>query len=159
MLSQKSPTPSPHSPTHPFPFLALVFPCTGAYKVCLTNGPLFPVMALLCRLCQKKCEHQSSHKAFDLQSAMPTVICWGNGGTKLVGEPTNDWLTWDLLKKESLCLIIFLECLETRVRIAHRSKVEPNMSCLQRTKSMKWFLVVFCFTNRLVPCPVVIRET
>jgi hypothetical protein len=25
--------------------LALVFPCTGAYKVCLSNGPLFPVMA------------------------------------------------------------------------------------------------------------------
>jgi hypothetical protein len=39
MLSQKSPTPSlpPHSPTHPFPFLALVFPCTGAYKVCLSQ--------------------------------------------------------------------------------------------------------------------------
>jgi hypothetical protein len=26
-------------------FLALAFPCTGAYKVCLSNGPLFPVMA------------------------------------------------------------------------------------------------------------------
>jgi hypothetical protein len=25
--------------------LALVFPCTGAYKVCVSNGPLFPVMA------------------------------------------------------------------------------------------------------------------
>jgi hypothetical protein len=31
-------------PTHSH-FLALAFPCTGAYKVCLTNGPLFPVMA------------------------------------------------------------------------------------------------------------------
>ena len=31
-------------PTHPH-FLALVFPCTGAYKVCVSNGPLFPVMA------------------------------------------------------------------------------------------------------------------
>ena len=26
-------------------FLALVFPCTGAYTVCVSNGPLFPVMA------------------------------------------------------------------------------------------------------------------
>ena len=26
-------------------FLALAFPCTGAYKVCVSNGPLFPVMA------------------------------------------------------------------------------------------------------------------
>jgi hypothetical protein len=26
-------------------FLALVFPCTEAYKVCKTNGPLFPMMA------------------------------------------------------------------------------------------------------------------
>jgi hypothetical protein len=26
-------------------FLALVFPCTEAYKVCKTNGPLLPVMA------------------------------------------------------------------------------------------------------------------
>jgi hypothetical protein len=26
-------------------FLALAFPCTGAYKVCKSNGPLFPVMA------------------------------------------------------------------------------------------------------------------
>jgi hypothetical protein len=38
----------PHPPT-PLPthshFLALAFPCTGAYKVCLSNGPLFPVMA------------------------------------------------------------------------------------------------------------------
>jgi hypothetical protein len=39
-----------HPPTHtPLPthshFLALAFPCTGAYKVCLSNGPLFPVMA------------------------------------------------------------------------------------------------------------------
>jgi hypothetical protein len=37
------PTPTP-LPTHS-PFLALLFPCTGAYKVCLSNGPLFPVMA------------------------------------------------------------------------------------------------------------------
>ena len=26
-------------------FLALAFPCTEAYKVCKTNGPLFPLMA------------------------------------------------------------------------------------------------------------------
>jgi hypothetical protein len=32
-----SPAPPPHSPTHPFPFLALVLPCTGAYKVCLSQ--------------------------------------------------------------------------------------------------------------------------
>jgi hypothetical protein len=38
-----SPPPTP-LPTHS-PFLALVFPCTGAYKVCKSNGPLFPVMA------------------------------------------------------------------------------------------------------------------
>jgi hypothetical protein len=31
-------------PTHS-PFLALAFPCTGAYKVCKSKGPLFPVMA------------------------------------------------------------------------------------------------------------------
>jgi hypothetical protein len=37
------PTPTP-LPTHS-PFLTLVFPCTGAYKVCKSNGPLFPVMA------------------------------------------------------------------------------------------------------------------
>ena len=33
-----------HLPTHS-PFLALAFPCTGAYTVCMSNGPLFPVMA------------------------------------------------------------------------------------------------------------------
>jgi hypothetical protein len=37
------PTPTP-LPTHS-PFLVLVFPCTGAYKFCVSNGPLFPVMA------------------------------------------------------------------------------------------------------------------
>jgi hypothetical protein len=26
-------------------FLALVFPCIGAYKICKTKGPLFPLMA------------------------------------------------------------------------------------------------------------------
>jgi hypothetical protein len=45
MLSQKSPIPSPHPPNTHSHFLALVFPCTGAYKVCVSNGPLFPVMA------------------------------------------------------------------------------------------------------------------
>jgi hypothetical protein len=45
MLSQKSPTPSPtHSPTHPLLLLDLGVPCTEAYKVCTTNGPLFPLM-------------------------------------------------------------------------------------------------------------------
>jgi hypothetical protein len=37
------PAPTP-LPTHS-PFLALAFPCTGAYKVCKSNGPLFAVMA------------------------------------------------------------------------------------------------------------------
>jgi hypothetical protein len=47
MLSRKFPIPSPR----PAPlrihshFLALAFPCTGAYKVCKTKGPLFPMMA------------------------------------------------------------------------------------------------------------------
>jgi hypothetical protein len=31
-------------PTHSH-FLALAFPCTEAYKVYITNGPLFPLMA------------------------------------------------------------------------------------------------------------------
>ena len=47
MLSQKSSIPSHHPaplPTHSH-FLALSFPCTGAYKVCNTKGPLFPMMA------------------------------------------------------------------------------------------------------------------
>jgi hypothetical protein len=38
----KVPPPTP-LPTHSH-FLALAFPCTGAYNVCLTNGPVFPVM-------------------------------------------------------------------------------------------------------------------
>jgi hypothetical protein len=46
MLSQKSPIPSPPLPYPHIPiFLALAFPCTGAYTVCVSNGPLFPVMA------------------------------------------------------------------------------------------------------------------
>ena len=47
MLSQKFPIPFPcpaFLPTHSC-FLALVFPCTGAYKVCKTKGPLFSMMA------------------------------------------------------------------------------------------------------------------
>jgi hypothetical protein len=39
----------PYPPLTPLPthshFLALPFPCTEAYKVCKTNGPLFPVIA------------------------------------------------------------------------------------------------------------------
>jgi hypothetical protein len=37
--------PLPYQPIPFFFFLALAFPCTGAYKVCKSNGPLFPVMA------------------------------------------------------------------------------------------------------------------
>ena len=36
------PSPTP-LPTHSY-FLALVFPCTGAYKVCKTKEPLFPMV-------------------------------------------------------------------------------------------------------------------
>jgi hypothetical protein len=47
MLSQKFPVPSPIPAPLPIHscFLALAFPDTGAYKVCNTKGPLFPVMA------------------------------------------------------------------------------------------------------------------
>jgi hypothetical protein len=38
-----SPCPAP-LPTYSH-FLALAFPCIGAYKVCKTKGPLFPMMA------------------------------------------------------------------------------------------------------------------
>ena len=38
------PKSSPYPPSHS-PFFALAFPCTGAYKVCKSNGPLFAVMA------------------------------------------------------------------------------------------------------------------
>jgi hypothetical protein len=38
-----APPPTP-PPTHSH-FLALAFPCTEADKVCMTNGPLFPLMA------------------------------------------------------------------------------------------------------------------
>jgi hypothetical protein len=38
------PPPTTPLPTHSH-FLALVFPCTGAYKLCMSNGPLFPVRA------------------------------------------------------------------------------------------------------------------
>jgi hypothetical protein len=42
----KVPHTHPHNPlpTHS-PFLALAFPCTGAYKVCKSNRPPFAVMA------------------------------------------------------------------------------------------------------------------
>jgi hypothetical protein len=40
-VPRSSPTPLP---THSH-FLALAFPCTESYKVCVSNGPLFPVMA------------------------------------------------------------------------------------------------------------------
>ena len=46
MLSQNSPTHSPtHSRTHPLPLLCPGIPLYCAYKVCTTNGPLFPLMA------------------------------------------------------------------------------------------------------------------
>jgi hypothetical protein len=38
------PNPCAPLPTHSH-FMALVFPCTEAYKVCKTKGPLFPMMA------------------------------------------------------------------------------------------------------------------
>ena len=47
MLSQKSPKlfPDPSLLTTQSLFLALVFPCTAAYKLCKTKGPLIPMMA------------------------------------------------------------------------------------------------------------------
>jgi hypothetical protein len=40
----KVPQTLPPTPPHSH-FLALAFPCTEAYKVCKTNGPLFPLTA------------------------------------------------------------------------------------------------------------------
>jgi hypothetical protein len=47
---QGYPKSPPHAPPPTLPpthshFLALAFPCTEAYEVCTTNGPLFPLMA------------------------------------------------------------------------------------------------------------------
>jgi hypothetical protein len=42
-VSYTLPSPAP-LPTHSH-FLALAFPCTGAYKVCKTKGPFFLMMA------------------------------------------------------------------------------------------------------------------
>jgi hypothetical protein len=39
------PYPPPNSPTHPFPLFGPGVPLYWAYKVCVSNGPLFPVMA------------------------------------------------------------------------------------------------------------------
>ena len=53
MLSRKFPIPSPCPaplPTHSH-FLAVAFPCTGAYKVCKTKRLLFPVMVNFCCIC------------------------------------------------------------------------------------------------------------
>ena len=61
MLSQKSPITSPgHAllPTHSH-FLVLEFPCTGAYQVCKTKGPLSPMMAnqaIFCYICSQRHE-------------------------------------------------------------------------------------------------------
>jgi hypothetical protein len=54
MLPQKFPiSPCPASlPTHSH-FLALEFPCTGEYKVCNTNGTLFPVTSFLLKIGNK----------------------------------------------------------------------------------------------------------
>jgi hypothetical protein len=38
-------TQPPYSPTHPFQLFGSGVPCPGAYKVCMSNGPLFPMMA------------------------------------------------------------------------------------------------------------------
>ena len=45
MLSQMSPTPTTPPPTHSH-LLALALSCIEAYKACMTNGPLFPLMAV-----------------------------------------------------------------------------------------------------------------
>ena len=51
MLSQKSSIHSAPLPYPPIPtFLALEFPCTGAYTVCVSNGPLFPVIGKLSQI-------------------------------------------------------------------------------------------------------------
>ena len=58
----KSPIQSSHpAPLHSYSkFSALVFPCTGTYKVCKTKGLLFPVMvnqAIFCYICSQRHNH------------------------------------------------------------------------------------------------------
>jgi hypothetical protein len=72
MLSQKSPIPSP--PPLPYPpipiFLALAFPCTGAYTVCVSNGPLFSL-------------GDSIHARIIMHCLWACVLCWALLGVKM----------------------------------------------------------------------------
>jgi hypothetical protein len=69
MLSQKSPIPSPQLPYPFIPiFLALAFPCTGAYTVLLIGYIRYKYLFLYCSCFRKK--HYSS------QLKMQTHLMW-----------------------------------------------------------------------------------
>ena len=80
---------------------------------------------------------------------------WGSGGTELV-EVTNQWLV--LLEVHTMsrgpCLTLD-GWPGTRRWSAQRPRIDPNTPCKM---SMKWFLMVFCYTHRFMLSPIVIRE-
>jgi hypothetical protein len=54
------PTSPPYSPPHSH-FLALAFPCTEAYNICKTKGPIFPVFNHNCSVVQLEVSQLSSN--------------------------------------------------------------------------------------------------
>ena len=108
-----TPTPTP-LPTPPH-FLALVFPCTGAYKVCKTKGPLFPIKTIQWKkdsILNKWCWHK-----WRLSSRRMRIDPFLSPGTKLKSK----WIKKLHIKTETLKLIEE-KVGETPQRYGHRGK-------------------------------------
>ena len=78
-------------PIHSY-FLALEFPCTGAYKVCQTKGPLFPMMAdqaIFCYICSQRHELWGTGQfilLFHLQGCRSLQLL-GTSSSSYIGGP------------------------------------------------------------------------
>jgi hypothetical protein len=125
----------------------------------LATGDTVPEPAISCnqvRLLVEGLRHQPSRKTFDLQFVQPTrcagmkVVQKFESGQLVTGpardpcherEPTPD--TAQGVRSQRL------DSPETHQRTKHEWE----------KKSMNWFLMIFCYTHRLVSSPIVIRET
>jgi hypothetical protein len=117
-----------------------------------------PELAIFCNqasLPVVRLGHQPSHKTFDLQFVLPARCA----GAELAGV-ANQWLAqFETHATRGIPHLILPRGPGTRGWVSHRPRIESNTTGQKRKKqSTKWFLMIPCYTRRLEPSLIVIRE-
>lgn len=91
--------------------------------------------------------HQCSHKNLLMQSALPESLGWGNCGTEIVGDQSMTGPTWGPIQEKGAHA---WRC-QRHNNPETQDRVKNDLP--KKKKPIKKFLMICCYTYRLVPSP------